>query len=129
MKNFRRLCATLLLSLGVIPSCATVGAPPPPTLSLYIHSAQSGRALCVRVPSAEDCPALKVSDTNKFYMMSPGDWQAMQNYIDNLVRAIQGGPTFMSQGSPRVVPVSVSDVQMVNQAVRGAAQRLRAKAR
>lgn len=88
MKNFKMLLKKLVIASGVasLLGCAS-GLPKPPDINLYIHNQPKAVALCTKTAGGS-CSALPISQTHKFYMVSPPAWEAMQNYIDALIRQI-----------------------------------------
>lgn len=73
----------ILLSCGTSPT-----VPPAPTINLYLHFAKDRVALCSRTDETP-CDALPIWETNNFIMLSPRDWQAVNDYIDILILNIE----------------------------------------
>lgn len=86
-KSVKRPWIVLLTSL-VLASCASV--PPAPNVNLYHHDFPRAQALCSN-SKGEKCDKLLLAQTDKFYMLSPKDWEKIQNYIDLLACRIRGG--------------------------------------
>jgi hypothetical protein len=80
----------LLFCLPIILlSCGTSQTvPPAPTINIYLHFAKEKVALCSRTDGTT-CEALPIWETNNFIMLSPRDWQAVNDYIDLLILQIE----------------------------------------
>jgi hypothetical protein len=80
----------LLFCLPIILlSCGTSQTvPPAPTINIYLHFAKDRVALCSRTDGTA-CEALPIWETNNFIMLSPRDWQAVNDYIDLLILQIE----------------------------------------
>lgn len=77
-----------LLSLIFTSSCASV--PKPPDFYLYMHDQPRAQALCSD-SDAKPCPAVPMEQTDKWLMLTPEAWQALNNYLDLLVCKLKGG--------------------------------------
>ena len=76
-------------SLVVALSGCQTGLPKAPDIDLYVHSAASGKALCTDTGTGAGCPSVRMADTDRWYMLTPAGFEALQNYIDALIRAIE----------------------------------------
>jgi len=78
-----------LIVMLILSSCGTSPTvPPAPTINLYLHFAPERLALCSRTDGTK-CQALPIWETNNFFMLSPQDWQAVNDYIDLLILQIK----------------------------------------
>jgi hypothetical protein len=85
--------AFLIVLPLILLSCGTSQTvPPAPTINLYLHFAKDRIALCARTDGTS-CEALPIWETNNFIMLSPRDWQAVNDYIDLLILQIQDPKT------------------------------------
>lgn len=79
------LIKLLAVSVAIL-SLGCMSLPKPPEGSIYLHSVKTDRALCSDLKTGTTCPALPMSQTDKFYMLAPATWEGVQNYIDALIR-------------------------------------------
>lgn len=86
-KSVKRPLIVLLTSL-VLASCANV--PPAPNINLYMNDLPRAQALCSN-SKGDKCNKVLLSETDKFIMLRPKDWQALENYIDLLICRLRGG--------------------------------------
>lgn len=138
MKNAKMLLIALVIGSAILNfGCATKGAPRPPEFELYMHNQPRGIAQCTRVGGGT-CASIPMSQTDKFFMVSAGSWEKINNYIDALIRAIENGnmqvgvtPDVYFAGTygeavalGATVPVAVKDVYTFRKGLRGAKARL-----
>jgi hypothetical protein len=88
MKRLGVLWFSVIVML-ILTSCGTSPTvPPAPTISVYLHFAPQRVALCSR-SDGEKCPEIPIWETNNFIMLSPRDWQSVNDYIDALILTIE----------------------------------------
>lgn len=65
-------------------------APKPPNINFYLHDFPRAQALCA-TSEGKQCPKKLLAETDKYIMLEPRHWTAIQNYIDLLVCVAEGG--------------------------------------
>lgn len=78
-----------LASVLALTSCAGK-APKPPYIQLHMHDISKEIALCTD-SNGDECPPTDMSKTDKWFMLHPKYFQAIQDYIDLLVCKLNGG--------------------------------------
>lgn len=63
--------------------------PPVPDINLYNHHQKAAIALCSKVKDNSRCDSVDIKDTDKWYMLTPSGLEALQNYIDELIRKLE----------------------------------------
>jgi hypothetical protein len=79
---------TVLAASLVLTSCQSL--PPSPDINLYSMDYPRAQALCSNSKGVK-CDKVFIAATDKFYMLSPKDWEKLQNYIDKLICVARGG--------------------------------------
>ena len=78
----------LLILTAAISLSGCAGIPKPPEGNLYLHFGQF--ALCSDMATGLVCDTLPIERTQNFIMLEPETWEALNNYIDELVRMANG---------------------------------------
>ena len=83
-----QILATLILLSILTTGCGTgLGVPQPPTIEIYLHFKDQDLALCSRTDGV-NCASIPIAQTDKFFMLKPRDWKAINDYIDLLILSI-----------------------------------------
>lgn len=84
-----RLTKQLATYIAVISLIGCAGLPKPPEGNLYLHF--GNEALCSEMKiGGGACPPLPIEKTQNFIMLEPQTWEALNNYIDELIRLARG---------------------------------------
>lgn len=84
----RLMVRAIVLAGALLSGCASK-LPTPPDIELYNHRAEFQRALCTNVKTGKPCPSVPMEETHKWYMLKPTHMEALQNYIDTLIRELE----------------------------------------
>lgn len=83
-----QLTVLLVILVGSLSGCGHK-MPKSPQGQLLIHNQPKGIAVCSDIQNAQKCPPVAIENTHRYVMFSPQTWQAIQNYIDALIRKIK----------------------------------------